>query len=235
MDSIYPKFGEVELVLVEDDNDFFDPLETNFECEEENEDVKLQLNDTVPEEDHFQFNTEDFENDPSSAAIIQQDKTVKPVVPKEICDLRTVTAGDAVKVVTVNEIDADDCYFEDNDSNDTDDVASIEIKPNIEDILKSNDSFTEDESNETPREETLKGHSETIEQLKKFETEKRTIKIQSKANRKSKATHSRKGAKNVAKSEIEQPKEELSVRILLNRFIMLHQSSTDFHKLATSR
>lgn len=59
MDSFYPKFGEVEVVLVDDDNDFFDPLETNFECEDENEDAKLQLNDAVCEDTQFHLSSID--------------------------------------------------------------------------------------------------------------------------------------------------------------------------------
>lgn len=63
MESFYPKFGEVELVLVEDDNDFFDPLESNFECEDDNEDTKLQLNDTIHEENQFNLDIDDIDQD----------------------------------------------------------------------------------------------------------------------------------------------------------------------------
>lgn len=63
MESFYPKFGEVELVLVEDDNDFFDPLESNFEIEDENEDIKLQLNDTIHEENEFNLAIDDDDDD----------------------------------------------------------------------------------------------------------------------------------------------------------------------------
>lgn len=58
MDSFYPKFGEVEMVLVDDDNDFYDPLETNLEFEDK-EDVSFQLNDTAYEECKFHLNIDD--------------------------------------------------------------------------------------------------------------------------------------------------------------------------------
>lgn len=51
--------SELELVLVEDNNDFVDPLELNFECEEINEDDKLQLNDDIYEEKNFFIESDD--------------------------------------------------------------------------------------------------------------------------------------------------------------------------------
>lgn len=69
MESYHPKIGELELVLVEDNNDFYDPLEINFECDDENEDIKLQLNDTVDDDSEFHLTNTDDSNGNSSPII----------------------------------------------------------------------------------------------------------------------------------------------------------------------
>lgn len=90
MESFYPKFGEVELVLVEDDNDFYDPLESNFECEDDNEDVKLQLNDTIHEESQFNLDIDDDTNasspPPSPVQVEHSGFGRKPSIKQEILD-----------------------------------------------------------------------------------------------------------------------------------------------------
>lgn len=69
MESYHPKIGELELVLVEDNNDFYDPLEINFECDDENEDINLQLNDTVDDDSEFHLTNTDDSNGNSSPII----------------------------------------------------------------------------------------------------------------------------------------------------------------------
>lgn len=77
MDSFYPKIDEVELVLVEDNNDFYDPLESNFECDDENEDEKLQLNDTIYEDNQFNLSIDDRRSSSSTDESITQIELVK--------------------------------------------------------------------------------------------------------------------------------------------------------------
>lgn len=69
MESYHPQIGELELVLVEDNNDFYDPLEINFEYDDENEDLKLQLNDTVDDNSEFHLTNTDDSNGNSSPII----------------------------------------------------------------------------------------------------------------------------------------------------------------------
>lgn len=141
MDSFYPNFGEVELILVEDNNDFVDPLEANYECEDENEDIKLQLNDNVYEEGDFQMHVDD--NSRSSNDEYFHQKQAKS---------ETNGAGRSIKAE--NHCDSDDSYgvgFIDSSSQNIDSSDSeefIETKPDVQTLLnnaatKSADSFNQ--------------------------------------------------------------------------------------------
>lgn len=55
MDSIFAKPRETELILVQNENGFEDPLAHGIDYEELAEDKKLQLNDTICEENEFQL------------------------------------------------------------------------------------------------------------------------------------------------------------------------------------
>lgn len=141
MDSFYPKFGEVELVLVDDDNDFYDPLETNFECEEE--DTKLQLNDTVYEESQFLWNTEETSN---RSSVDEDDidgeaeRTIKREISYENCDYNDEDASNHVENFDEPHENSNDSYdtgqecFQNNDSNHSSD---IELKPKPCEILEA--------------------------------------------------------------------------------------------------
>lgn len=106
MDSFYPKFGEVEMVLVDDDNDFFDPLETNFECEDENEDAKLQLNDAVYEDTQFQLSSFDSRENSLWSENIELNKSVKEKTYRENSqdnNDRCITKTHIVKVEEIHD------------------------------------------------------------------------------------------------------------------------------------
>lgn len=148
MDSFYPKFDEVELVLVDDDNDFYDPLETNFECEDENEDTKLQLNDTVYEDDQFNWSAEETTNNSSTnenntTELIDSVEIVKLENSYENCDYKYGNTTNNVENITESDekivsYDTDQECFQNNDSNhSSDDERLIKYKPNPDDILKT--------------------------------------------------------------------------------------------------
>lgn len=145
MDSFYPKIDEVELVLVDDDNDFYDPLETNFECEDENEDTKLQLNDTVYEDDQFHWSGDETTNHSSADENepVNSVEIVKLENSYENCDYNNgnTTNNDEhfsesdEKIISY---DTDQECFQNNDSNHmSDDEQIIEFKPNPDEILKT--------------------------------------------------------------------------------------------------
>lgn len=190
MASFYPKFGEVELVLVEDENDFFDPLESNFECEDENEDVKLQLNDTIHEEDNFNLaiDDEDEEEMDERDAVHtppphddQSNFHRKPRIKQEVSDhygdnFTGVGAakGNANKygpIITPkcelnanmsdDSFDADDSHFYDNDSN-HDDSAPIEIKPNLAELRSQANKSTAPHSRHTESMVSIPRNNSTI-------------------------------------------------------------------------
>lgn len=153
MDSYYPKFGEVEIVLVDDDNDFFDPLETNFDCEDENEDTKLQLNDAVYEDTQFELDEFDSrENSPSkenieSNELMEQMKFCENSHDNEPCDIEE----HLVKVENIDDMDdmddnsngsSDDRQnsesFENNFSSDSFDNLLHKVKVDPDIILNTN-------------------------------------------------------------------------------------------------
>lgn len=145
MDSFYPKIDEVELVLVDDDNDFYDPLETNFECEDENEDTKLQLNDTVYENDQFHWSGDETTNHSSADENepVNSVEIVKLENSYENCDYNNgnTTNNDEYFSESDEKIisyDTDQECFQNNNSNHTsDDEQIIEFKPNPDEILKT--------------------------------------------------------------------------------------------------
>lgn len=149
MESFYPKFGEVELVLVEDDNDFFDPLESNFECEDENEDTKLQLNDTILEENQFNLDVDDDDDDEeerdASSSPVHSGSGGKPRIKREIsdqnCDYtdRPIIAPKFECDVDASEdsFDANNSHFYDNDDDNDpnyEDNTPTEAKPDVDDL-----------------------------------------------------------------------------------------------------
>lgn len=187
MESFYPKFGEVELVLVDNDNDFYDPLESNFECEDENEDIKLQLDDSIHEENQFNLAIDDddddieYERDTSSSSIHQERSgfgRIKQEIPEPNCDYVAATAAtfavnneskyrpiiapkferNDVDASDVS-LDANDSHFYDNDSN-YEDITPIETKPNIEELrLQTNKTDTTKQNQNTKSMVSIPGSS----------------------------------------------------------------------------
>lgn len=168
MESYYPKFGEVELVLVEDDNDFYDPLETNFECEDENEDNKLQLNDAIHEENQFNLEIDDVEQErTASPPPIPEEQhghgkqpTIKQESPDQNYDFvptatASNTAGKNGPIATPkferdiemsdDSLDAYESHFNDNDSN-HEDSTPIETKPNLAELQLQDNEKTAQQS-----------------------------------------------------------------------------------------
>lgn len=147
MDSFYPRYGEVELVLVEDNNDFFDPLETNFDCDDENEDVKLQLNDTVYEDNQFHLNADETVNSISTEESATQHDGIKYEVFNESSE-SPENANDRIKVKSLSfDISYEDSYDEDDaPDNAFDTVAeeateTRELKPKLEKSNEPKDSI----------------------------------------------------------------------------------------------
>lgn len=218
MDSFYPKFGEVELVLVDDDNDFYDPLETNFECEDE--DTKLQLNDTVYEENQFLWNTEEIPNHSSmdeDDIDVESAKTIKHEISYESYDYDCDDASNDVKYFencenSNHSNDTGQECFQNNDSNHSSD---IELKPKPSEILAAN---TKEET------EILSQNERNIEpttEIVKIEKRRKKTKKSSKIKRKKDDTvtesNSECSIKKESKPRKKQPKEENSVRnYLLN-------------------
>lgn len=143
MDSFYPKLDEVELVLVDDDNDFYDPLETNFECDDGNEDIKLQLNDTVYEESQFHWSDDETTNH-STKDVNNTIETVNAVVKQETsyehCDYNYDNASDYGEKTVDSDENSSHSFeirhesFENNDSNHSTEMPIIESKPDPNDI-----------------------------------------------------------------------------------------------------
>lgn len=154
MDSFYPKIDEVELVLVDDDNDFYDPLETNFECEDENEDTKLQLNDAVYEENHFHWNTNDATNNSPENATdsVNPVEFIKQETTYENCDYKyDITSNQEVENVVESDENSNHSFdagyenFQNNDSEHSSDVPIIELKPNPDELLKATTELKQNE------------------------------------------------------------------------------------------
>lgn len=194
MDSFYPKFGEVELVLVEDDNDFYDPLETNIEFEDENEDVKLQLNDTVIEENPFHLNIESYEDESSPEYIIDSDDDVTEVIPEEndndekITDPRNNVKAEYREDIDDDSIGTEDVCFQIADSDDS----SIDCKSSLKELSTSINGITHVDDKNTTKpnvEESIK----PIVPLNEPKIDKQTSKQLPKLNRttKSKISKSR--------------------------------------------
>lgn len=140
MDTFYPKFGEVELVLVEDNNDFFDPLESNYECEDDNEDVKLQLNDNVYEENQFQLDIDDLSSESADELCQPQNVAVKQEISKQnndhVNNFKSNLKFENHCEISDESVDADEAYFQDNDSNYSLEIISDDVKPNVKGILE---------------------------------------------------------------------------------------------------
>lgn len=102
MENFFCGSKEVELVLVEDENDFIDPLETDIFLDSEElqmDENKLQLNDDVYDDCDLL----------SSEQADDCESTTLPII----------TAADIVQIDVKNEHDIDSCSsFGDNDSND---------------------------------------------------------------------------------------------------------------------
>lgn len=207
MESFYPKIGEVELVLVEDDNDFFDPLETNFECEDENEDVKLQLNDEIHEESQFHLESSDNPDTDSNVDEHPVSSSIKREIVEQNGDVALVAnktshrSGANVKLEKPHEIsddsmDASDINFFDNDSNHSSDITSMEIKPNVEEMLRANNSIAVTatpkvtaKENKSKRQQKTKviNENDIKEPIdRKLRNDKKPIKCQTKLDKKSK-------------------------------------------------
>lgn len=216
MDSFYPKFGEVELVLVEDNNDFYDPLETNFDFENENEDVKLQLNDTVIEENPFHLNIDNYEDEPSPECIDDSDDDITEVISDNNDDYdKTTDPRNNVKAEYTEDIDdesmdaEDDCFIDEGS-----DISSIDTKSNIKErSTPTNDvKHVEDENPTKHKVEKPIELIEPIVPLKEPKLEKQISKTLPKLNRKTKSKISeRNKIKKEDNVEKRRPKEEQSV------------------------
>lgn len=138
METFYPKFGEVELVIVEDNNDFFDPLESNYECEDENEDVKLQLNDNVYEENQFQIDIDDLSSESHTELDSPQNARVKQEVPEQSYNYVNYSKQnlkwEKPHEISDDSVDAEEAHFQDNDSDHSLEIPSYDGKSNVEGI-----------------------------------------------------------------------------------------------------
>lgn len=172
MDSFYPKFGEVELVLVDDDNDFFDPLESNFEIEYKNEDTKLQLDDTVYEENQFHLSSDESTNDTS----VVNDLPIKHEISCEKSDVTTIPKH-SVKVENECENSNDSFGIEDNVLNyDSDSLSNgVEVKPIVDKILPIEDNVTKSNVTKTDQTDTIESKDD-IQSADEKQTKRKDIK-----------------------------------------------------------
>lgn len=213
MDSFYPKFGEVELVLVDDDNDFYDPLETNFECEEE--DTKLQLNDTVYEESQFLWNTEETPNRSSvdDDDIMELDRTIKRDISYKNCDYNSDDASNHVKKfdepyeIGTDSYDSGPECLQNNDSNHTSDVES---KPESSEIFKA---ANKQETNEiiSENEQKIEHTNDTMTIEKDQKKTKKSLKNKRKKDDIATESNSECSIKKEPKTRKKCPKEENTV------------------------
>lgn len=124
MESFYLKSNEVELVLVDDQNDFIDPLETNLDYEE---DANLQLNDDICDDSKFNFEDE-FEplKVTTNSNRIKQEKPATNKPNESVVNLKSESESESDNESFGVDVGEED--FSDGDSDDAFLMPTIKLK-----------------------------------------------------------------------------------------------------------
>lgn len=165
--------SELELVLVEDNNDFVDPLELNFECEEINEDNKLQLNDDIYEEKNFFIGSDDD----SCELIIETGNRLSDSnkCNKTLIESHPVNSNRGLKI-DIQQTDSDDDSFDFDNGCDESDSSILFNKPKTNELSENAEEVIADD--EKPKVDLDKYPSifETEEKTKANQKKKKVLK-----------------------------------------------------------